>query len=947
MAIHEIRVDRKDEDPKSAKLARDVLAEFGEVLTSETSDVYYVEGISKIEAEQLAQVLTNPVTQTPRLEPRADWSKATTIEVTDREGIINPAIETIATTARRHGIPIGNMAVGTEISFAEATPPELVARVAEAILVNKEIQRIRTAAPDSLSSEGLVSPTEMVDIGTMSDDDLERFSREHKLGLSLAKMQAARTESQKTGGRLPEGSLRLLGPYWSDHCRHETFNANQLVDGKLQKSLFSSIKEAAKKHYDAQEVIQAFDGNSAVFKLHTDKNGKAWAINIKGETHNHPTLIEAYGGVATGVGGLLRDIIMTGKGAKPIAQVVSMGMGFMDMTSKMIPKGLQTPKQIMQRGVRAISEYGNRVGVPTVDAAFHHHAGYRGKPVFLGVAIGLMPEVSATEDVPQPGDILFVIGGRTGQDGVGGATGSSIASNTETLASTSEVQVPNAIEEKKMMDAILEARDLGFIRAMTDCGAGGVGLAAGELGEAAGLEIDISRLPLKAEDFEPWMKLISESQERGVVAVPPEYADQFQALFAKHDSSAIALGVMGAGGDNPRFIVRHGDEIVSDWSYDFLKNGIPTLTLESNYVAPEVAERSVQISDYGEALQRILAHDDIRSVEQIIRQFDHEVQAGNVLKPFTGVNMDCPNNASVIAPFIDEDIGVVFAHSAHPNLTDIDPDKGTAWVVDDLMARIVSVGGDPTKVKINNNYISPRPTGQVMGAMRISVNRLLEKLDGFNTAPFTGKDSCSSEHTDESGNLIRGPYNLSLAGISPIPDIRQTTSADIKRTDSTLVLIGKPDLGSMGGSTLYEEFDGSSAKVPQADFGMDDLEYYQRVHQVVQPATVLSSGVVGKGGLAVTVSKMLFGGDCGADLYLNDSAPLENVLFNESAGCFVIEVPGGTDVDELLDGLPHQVLGRTKAARDLTVNYSTGTFFSESLDELKRVWKAPNQEIFV
>jgi len=375
---------------------------------------------------------------------------------------------------------------------------------------------------------------------------------------------------------------------------------------------------------------------------------------------------------------------------------------------------------------------------------------------------------------------------------------------------------------------------------------------------------------------------------------------------------------------------------------------MPTLTLEADYTPPEIAEQPVEIDDFRVVLRRILGHDDICSVESVIRQFDHEVQAMNVLKPFTGVNMDSPNYASVIAPFIDEDFGLVFAQSAHPNLTDLDPDKGTAWVVDNLFARIVSVGGDPELVKINNNYISPRANKQTMGVMKISVDTLLKKLAGFDTAPFTGKDSCSSEHTDEKGEIIKGPYNLSLAGISPIPDIKETVSADIKRTDSTLVLIGNMDIDSMGGSILYEAYGGSSAKVPQAEFGMSDLEYYQRVHEVVQPSTVLSCGVIGKGGLAVTLSKMLFGGDCGADIMLDNTSPLENILFNETAGCFVIEVPAGTDVGQLLGAFPHQVLGSTKPAKDLTVTVGSATtpVFSEQLDELKRAWKTPNEEIF-
>jgi len=941
---HEIRVYHIGEDPRAAKLEREALSELDTEINLKTTDVYYVDGISEDQAHHLAEsLLTNPVTQAYTVGPRDDWQNPHRLERTDREGIINPTVETITTSASRHGIQVGNMALGTEFNFDNSTPPEVVQQVAGGILVNREIHEVRTSPPKTSKPEIKPGPSEFIDIGSMSNDELLSFSREQGLGLSLEKMKAAQRESAKTNGFLPEGSLRLLGPYWSDHCRHETFNATIIVDGKPEKSLFGRIKDSAKQFYEHQEVIQAFDSNSAVFGPYTDSKGRKWAINIKGETHNHPTLIEAYGGVATGIGGLLRDIFATAKGAKPIGQVISMGIGFKNMTRDKIPKGLQTPKQILKRGVKAVSDYGNRVGVPTFDAAFHHHNGYRGKPMFLGVAIGIMPESATKEESPRPGDVIFALGGKTGQDGIGGATGSSAASNTETLASASEVQVPNAIEERKLMDAILECRDQGFIRAMTDCGAGGIGLAAGELGEDVGVEIDVSLFPLKAEDFAPSLKLISESQERAVMAVDPEYVSAVEAIFAKHDSNAAAIGTFGVGGDNPRYVVRSGDELVSDWSYDFLKNAIPTLELPANYKAPEIQERIVKIDTIENAFLRIMAHDDICSVEAMIRQFDHEVQGGNVLKPFTGVNMDCPNNASVVAPFLDENFGVVFSQSANPNLTDLDPVRGTDWVVDNLIARIVSVGGNPDLVKVNNNYITPRANEQVMGSIKLSVDRLLDRLAELNTAPFTGKDSCSSEHTDENGNIIKGPYNLSLAGFTPIPDVTKTVSADIKRTDSTLVLVGNMDWNSMGGSVLYEEYGGSSAKVPKTEFNNGALSYYQKVEAAIKSGKVLSCGVVGKGGIGASVTKMLFGGDCGANLdFEGVDAPIENILFNETAGCFIAEIPSGIDTEELFGGAPYHVIGQTTKEMELKV----GSDATIDMDELKRAWKAPNEEIF-
>lgn len=945
MAIHEIRVDHHPESADAMRLNQEVVAAGGEAAGAIPANVYYVEGPTEDEALKLAgRLLVNPVTQSARIGER-DWSDPNIVEITDRTGLINPAIDTIVMSAQRRGFNVAELALGTELAFGPHTSPQTRdAVVAEHL--NKEIQQIRSESPKSLRPEDTRQPTEVIDIGSMNEGQLQALSEQKGLGLSLAKMQAAQTEARKHGGEVPEGSLRLLGPYWSDHCRHETFNADVIVNGEKKQSLYKMIKGEPGEFYEEQNVIKAFDDNSAAFHMFTDRQGKKWAINLKGETHNHPTMLEAYGGVATGVGGLLRDIVMTLKGAKPIGTVVSMGIAERDLPAECLPRGLQTPIQLLRRSVKAVSEYGNRVGVPTTDFVVNSHNGYRGKPVFLGVSIGLMEEGALHEEDVQVGDICFYIGGKTGIDGVGGATGSSVASSTETLAKTSEVQTPNAIEEKKMFDAFLEAAQLGLVRAATDCGAGGIGLAAGELGEGIGLEIDLARLPLKAGDFDAWMKAISESQERGVVAVPLEFAEQFMAIFAKHDSHAVAIGTFGHGGDEPRYTIRHGHELVSDWTYDFLKHGMPMLQLGAEYVAPEVVEIEPNVPSLAEALHTVLAHDDICSVEPIVRQFDHEVLGMNVLKPFTGVHMDAPNYASVLAPLPDEDFGVVFAHSSNPRVTDLDPNLGTEWVVNDLIARVVAVGGDPMKVKVNNNYIAPRPTTQVMGMLRESITTLRSTLARFNTKPFTGKDSCSSQHTDEHGEVILGPYNLSLAGISPVENIQQSVSVDVKSTDSTLVLIGNIDSAGMGGSVLYDAYSGSSAHVPANTFGnMDPATYFQRVHEIVNADTVLSCGVVGKGGLSTTLSKMLFGGDCGADISF-DNARIAQTIFSETPGCFVVEVSKDSDLAKLFGGLPHSVLGTTKPEKYFTVFNGRAPIMNEPLDALKYSWQQPNQEVF-
>ncbi len=947
--IHEIRVTHNDLPP-GKRISAEMSGELVELEPPVIADVYYVSGTTEEQASQLAvTLLTNPVTQTFAVGPRDDWDDPHTVEITARDGLLNPSVWPIIKTANQLGIPVAEMARGQETSFDQSTIPDEVASTIGQIM-NRETQKVRESAPTVLTPEGNPQPTRQIEIGSMSDAELEALSNQQRYGLSLAKMKAAQGEATKSfGGKIPEGNLRVLGPYWSDHCRHETTNADALVDGKVERSVFGRIRDHAKNFFEHQNVDRAFDGNAAIFH-HKTPDGRTVYYYIKGETHNHPTMLEAYSGVATGAGGLLRDIVANLKrGARPIVQHVVLSTGNLDKAIDKLPAKLQTPLQIIKRGVKAISDYGNRVGVPTTSTQFVGQPGYEGKSSYLGAAAGRM-EGLTPEDfgaTAQPGNLLFAVGGKTGLDGIGGATGSSEAGDVETLAKTSEVQTPDAYEEVKLFEAVLEAGQAGLIEDMTDCGAGGYGLAAGELGEKVGVIWDTSLLPLKAADFDAQLKAISESQERMVLAVDPVNAETVQGIFDKHGCGAVVIGKFGHGGDNPRYTIMNGTEVVSDWEYSFLNEGMPPIQLEANYIPPKIEERVPEITDLGEAMRKVLEHHEVASTEAAVRQYDYEVQLGCVLKPFTGVNQDCRNYASVTATDIRYNDGLVSTMSANPSVTDLDPERGTEWVVDNMMAQIVAVGGDPSQVKVNNNYIMPRPSDpHEFGKMHLSVNRLLDKLGRFKTSVFTGKDSCSGEYTDENGRVIKNPYNLSLTGFVPIDDIRQTISADIKSTDSTLVLVGNLDTAGMGGSVLYDIYKGTNTHVPLNDHGMNDLEYFQRVHAINSPDNVLSCGVVGKGGIAATLSNMLFGGDCGADITLTQDSSLENILFSETAGCFVMEVPTGIDVETLFSGLPHQVIGSTKQDRELTIRNTSGQSFSQQLDELRNAWKQRYEEVF-
>jgi len=359
-----------------------------------------------------------------------------------------------------------------------------------------------------------------------------------------------------------------------------------------------------------------------------------------------------------------------------------------------------------------------------------------------------------------------------------------------------------------------------------------------------------------------------------------------------------------------------------------------------------VTERLPVVTEWEELLTATLSDWNVCSKEPIVRRYDHEVQGSSAMTPYAGVNGDAPNNSAVMTPILGKPYAIIQAHGCNPRLTELDPSRGSTWSYVEAMSNYVAVGGNPDDAVIVNNYISATPTDRVMGALDMSVDALTTCVAEFESPIISGKDSLSSTYKNPDGTLIESPYNLIVTVAGKIPDVEKTVSTDIKKPGSTLVLIGQQDLESFGGSVYYDNFDGDSAHVPNID-----IQSFHRtstaLHKAIQSGKVLAAHDVSEGGVAVTISEMLFGGDCGAELDFGDSdTPIENIFFNETAGCFVIEVDDEETAAELFGSIPHQVIGKTKEARRLDVSQGDITMPSVDLDTLKSAWKRPLQEVF-
>jgi phosphoribosylformylglycinamidine synthase len=908
--------------------------------------VYYVEGLQPEDLQRLETVVADSVRENVTITPRDDWLNVHKLEVAPRPGVMNPAVDEIITATRTVGLEPAALQTGVEYEFDKNISDRALEGVV-GLLVNPTVEGIRLQAPSTLEVVGNPEPVQAIDVRQFDDAELMVLSKGRKLALNVAEMQSIKGEAERLERPFTDVELEYLAAAWSEHCCHKTFAADIIMpDGTVEKALFTRIKDESRPFFEERGVLSAFHDNSGVWRFYDGT-----ALCIKLETHNSPMNLEPYGGSATGTGGVLRDIVATGKGAKVINSQHMQFLAPLEYTQDDVPETCHTPAYLLSRSVAGVRDYGNRMGVPTNDVSFHTHPNYRGKGSILVGAMGIMPEGNAYKGEPKYGDLVIAAGGKTGRDGLHGATFSSESADSGTSSLHSgAVQIGNAIEEKKVFDAILEASEKGLIKAMTDCGAAGFASAVGEMGEDIGVSIDLANAPLKYEGLSPWEIFLSESQERMVLAIDAEHRAEVEAIFEKHGSRADVLGTFGyQEADEPILHVTYNGETVVHLGYDFIKNGLPDQALEAAWAAPSIIETAPQELGFNETMRRVLGNGNVCSTEPIVRQYDHEVQGTNALKPFTGPNHDGRNEAVAMTPILGKPYGVVEAHGCNPAIADLDPRKGSVWSYVEAMSNYVAVGGNPDDAVIVNNYISASPTPRVVGALSESVDALTECVREFRSPIISGKDSLSSTFKFSNGELLESPYNLIVTVAGKIPDVYKTVSSDLKKADSTLVLVGKQDLESMGGSVYYQETSGQSGRVPDIDI----KEFHKTastLHKAIQTGKVRATQDIAEGGVAATVAQMAIGGDRGVRLRIPEDKA-SNWLFNETAGCFVVEVDNAAVAAELFSDVDHTLIGTTLGLTEsdqLHVEYLGKSSATDTinLEELKTAWKKPMEELF-
>ena len=681
---------------------------------------------------------------------------------------------------------------------------------------------------------------------------------------------------------------------------------------------------------------------------------------MKAETHNSPSALDPFGGAMTGIVGVNRDILGTGLGARPIANTDVFCFGPPDYTGN-IPKGLFHPSRVF-RGVHAgVRAGGNESGIPTVNGAIIFDERYLGKPLVYCGTVGIMPRLlpdgrESHDKTPTPGDIVYMVGGRVGFDGIHGATFSSLELTEDSPSSA--VQIGDPITQKKMLDMIIEARDEGLIQVITDNGAGGLSSSVGEMAElTGGADLDLSVVPLKQAGLSPWEILVSESQERMTVGVKPEDCESFEALADLHEVEATAVGKFT---DSGAFTVRMGTDVVAHLPISFLHDGCPQLELDSEWTPPTHAEVLLpEVSQMGEALSRLIARPNIASKEWWVRSYDHEVIAQSVIKPFCGVNHDAPGDAAVIAPIQGQTQGAVISNGIIPRYSDIDAYAMTAASIDEALRNAVCVGVDLDLIAGLDNFCWPDPVesektpdGRYKLAQLVRANRALDDVCRAYKLPcISGKDSMKND-AKLYGEKISIPPTILFSLIGNHQDVRKAVSSDFKSPGDRIYLCGEShqELGASEiAYMLRDETQGQSGiggRVPEIDTTRN-LAMYRALTGAMQKELVASAHDCSDGGLAVAISECCFGSDSGARVdispIMHDCNQIEpwGAMFGESLGRILVSVkPENSEAFEnLMTDHACYFLGVVEEGDTISVNNGDTTLISTSMSSLRKAWK--------
>ncbi len=756
----------------------------------------------------------------------------------------------------------------------------------------------------------------------VGDSELIAISRNRQLSLSLEEMKALKSHYKKLGRSATDIELETFAQTWSEHCCHKTFRGDVKINGKVIRNLLKSTIAKVTTDLNAPWCFSVFEDNAGIVDFEGDN-----AIAFKVETHNHPSALEPFGGAATGVGGVIRDIL--GVWGEPIANTDVLCFGPLDYPYEKLPAGMKHPSFIYKYVTAGIGHYGNNMGIPTVNGAIYFDDSYVGNPLVYCGTVGLVKKSKYKRDI-KPEYAMILAGGKTGRDGIHGVTFASVELSSEQERSV--VQIGDPIEEEKVKRAVISIRDKGLGSAITDLGGGGLSSAIGEMAEVGGCgaEVHLERVPLKHPGMEPWEIWTSESQERMLICC---HRDDVEAILGVFEAELVEAVVVGEFTDDNNLRLLYNGGMIGEINVPFLfGSNIRTkrITSPSNSV---FSEPDLKAEDWANDLLSLLAMPNIASKENVIRTYDHEVKAQTVLKPLHGCNG--PGDAAVIKPFFKSYKGVVISNGMNPEYGKIDPYHMAACAIDEAIRNNVALGGRRIALLDNFCWGNPERPDRMWGLVRAAQACHDVALE-FETPFISGKDSLYNE--TELGPITP---TLLISGLGIIPDVRGAISMDLKEAGNSLFIVGVTR-NELGGSHYYKLKGFLGKNVPKVN-AREAKKSFDALTKAIDSGCVRSCHDLSEGGLAVAASEMAFSGGLGAEIDLEKMPIIGGLktgalLFSESQSRFLVEVSDHQEFNNIMEGTEFAMIGRTTAEKVLKVFQGEKEVLNADIDLLERSW---------
>jgi phosphoribosylformylglycinamidine synthase len=902
--------------------------------------VFWLEGV--VDVTSLRPLVANPLYQAASEHSMLDPSASPIVEIAYRPAVTDPETPSILAGARalgQSGLEFARLSRRYQfVGLTAAQAREAAGR----FLYNPVVERVRE--PDevwaTLRPNGRPDPVRSISLAGLSEGDLCALSRERSWYAPLAQTRVIREHEAQQGRPHTDAEIEILVQSWSDHCYHTTWKSLGL------------LKQLSQATADINHplVVSAFKDNAGGMEFYED-----WVVTVKGETHNFPSSIAPFGGISTKHGGVIRDTLGFGKGAYPIGGTTIMGTIDPRLAEQDIPAGALHPRLIVSESIRGTAYYVNPMGIPMMHPVYRAHPGYA-KCFALGHSFGLIPKQHAMKETPHAGDIALLIGGETGRDGIHGATASSAGMTGETLTRESAaVQIGHPITERKFTTVIPVLRDAGLIRSITDLGAGGISSAAGEMAEKTGVELDLDCVPLKDRSLTAWEILLSESQERMLLAVAPENLAQAQAILDRYEVAHAAIGRFTG---SRRFQATWQGVKVVDLEMGFLWGACPIEPVEVREPERELEPLDLPLlktrDEWSRAVKGVLGHYHCADQSPAGSRFDSTVQGRTVLGPYGGRGHRMPTNLAVSAPLRGKPYGLVTTVAFNPFYGDVDPRACARLMVIEAITKAVVAGVDYREMVLCDNFYTPRLGPETAWDLREMVAEIAELSRALGVPFISGKDS-SSGTFETAGRRIDVPPTLAVAAMGRVPDVSRVVTKEFKQAGDRLLLLGRSDGEALGGS-VYADLHGQRG---DRLFDGHDASSFRELWDVLlalhRERRYVSGAAIAEGGTLLRAFEASLGSGLGVCIKIAPgvaaaaagqgpaSTAKEELLFGEFIGSVLLEIDSDAGLDALK--VPHRWLGEVIPQAEIILTEAESEFLREPLDALEESWAKTFREV--